>query len=148
MKGFSSFSVISWAFSISSNMPAAMSPLTIIFLSAFKWWYNCTVHLACKDFITKSRGETFTSGGAMPFLSSFEIQFAIQVSYFSKTFAFAALVTLRYSGLSKVVRYDHNLGVIFGAKFSQVIVVVPLKRIHYHQHYLLFCAHHILFDLI
>ena len=75
-------------------------------------------------------GETFTPGGAMPFLSCFEIAFAIQVSYFSKTFAFAALVTLRYSGLSKVVRYDHNLGVIFGANFSQVIVVLPLKRIH------------------
>ena len=100
MKGFSTFFVISWAFSITSAIPTALKSLTIISLSAFKWWYKSTIYLACKDFITEKRRETFTSAGAMPFFNS--------------------------------------LTIILGAKFCQIIVALPLKRISFYQQHLLF----------
>ena len=97
LKGFFTFSVIYWFFSIVSNFPAALTLLTIICLSAFLWWYKSTIHLTCKVFITKRTRETFTSAGAMSSLSCFEISFTIQVLYISETYAFAALLTLRSS---------------------------------------------------
>lgn len=44
--------------------------------------------------------------------------------------------------------HDHILTVTFGAKFSQIVVVLLLKRIHYYQRRLLFWVCHIFFDLI
>ena len=48
--------------------------------------------------ITEKRREIFMSGGAMPFLSCFEILFAIQVLHFSKTYSCSVLLTLRSGG--------------------------------------------------
>ena len=97
-RGFSTFSVISLTFSIAS---AALTTSTIISLSAFKWWYKSTIHLECKDFIT---GELLTTGGSIPFLSYFEISFAIQMLYFSESYAFATLLRLRSSGWNVLVK--------------------------------------------
>ena len=55
-------------------------------------------------FITEKRRETITSGGAMPFLSCFEISFAFQVLYISETYAFVALLTVRSSGCNVLVK--------------------------------------------
>ena len=60
---------------LSTYIPAALNPFTIISLSAFKWRCKSTIHLACNGFITESLRETFTSGGAMPSLICFALKF-------------------------------------------------------------------------
>ena len=56
------------------------------------------IHLACKAFITESRRETFTLGDTRPFLSCFEILFALQVLYFSERYALEAFLLLISGG--------------------------------------------------
>ena len=96
--------MIYWACSIASYIPAALNPETIVSLSAFQWSYKSIIHLACNGFITKNRRETYTSCGAMPFLSYFKISFAIQLLYFSKTYGLAAFLALRSSAWNSLVK--------------------------------------------
>ena len=81
----------------------SFEPVNYNFLVSFQMVIQIYNPFSMQGFITERRRETFTSGGVMPFLSCFETSFAIQVLYFSETYAFAAFLTLRSSGWNLIV---------------------------------------------
>ena len=54
LKGFSTFSTISLAFSIASVIPALLKPFIAISLSSLRVLHRSTIHFACSGLITES----------------------------------------------------------------------------------------------
>ena len=67
LKGFSTFSNISLAFSIVS----LLKPFAAISLSSLRVLCRSTIHFACSGLITESLKETLTSAAAFPALNYF-----------------------------------------------------------------------------
>ena len=80
LKGFSTFSTISLAFSIVSIIPALLKPFIAISFSSLRVLYRSTIHFACGGFITESLRETLTSAAAFPALNCFDISLASQAN--------------------------------------------------------------------
>ena len=94
LKGFSTFSTISLAFSIASVIPAFLKPFIAISLSSLRVLYRSTIHFACSHLITESLRETLTSAAAFSALNCFDTSLASQEFYLPEIKDLAALLTL------------------------------------------------------
>ena len=80
LNGFSTFSIISLAFSIASAIPALLKLLKFIAisLSSSIVLFRSTIHFAYSVLITESLRETLTSAAAIPALNCFDTSLANQ----------------------------------------------------------------------
>ena len=98
LRGFSTFSTISLAFSIASVIPALLKTFIVISLSPLRVLHRSTIHFACSGLITESLRETLTSAAAFPALNCFDTSLASQEFYFSEIKDLVALLTLMSNG--------------------------------------------------
>ena len=80
LRGFSTFSTISLAFSIASVIPALLKLFIAISSSSLIVLYRTTIHFACSGLITESLRETLASAAVFPALNCFDTLLASQHS--------------------------------------------------------------------